>query len=52
MKLVERPGEDGVTVVTGKAEADHLRPVASHAARTRLRQEAERLAVSRDQDLA
>ena len=50
VKLVERPGEDGATVVTGKAEADHLRPVASHAARIRLRQEAERLAVSRDQD--
>lgn len=50
VKLVERPGEDGGTVVTGKAEADHLRPVASHAARMRLRQEAERLAVRRDQD--
>lgn len=50
VKLVERPGEDGATVVTGKAEADHLRPVASHAARARLRQQAERLAVSRDRD--
>ncbi len=50
VKLVERPGEDGASVVTGKAEADHLRPVASHAARMRLRQEAERLAVSRDRD--
>jgi uncharacterized protein (DUF111 family) len=50
VKLVERPGEDGAVVVTGKAEADHLRPVASHAVRTRLRQQAERLAVSRDQD--
>lgn len=49
VKLVERPGEDGATVVTGKAEADHLRPVASHAARMRLRQQAEQLAVSRDQ---
>jgi len=49
VKLVERPGEDGGTVVTGKAEADHLRPVASHAARMRLRQQAEQLAVSRDQ---
>ena len=48
VKLVERPGEDGGVVVTGKAEADHLRPVASHAARTRLRREAEQLAVSRD----
>lgn len=52
VKLVERPGEDGATVVTGKAEADHLRPVASQAARTRLRQEAERLALSRDRDPA
>lgn len=50
VKLVERPGEDGATVVTGKAEADHLRPVASHAARVRLRQQAEQLAVSRNQD--
>ncbi len=50
VKLVERPSGDGALVVTGKAEADHLRPVASHAARTRLRQQAERLAVSRDQD--
>ncbi len=50
VKLVERPGENGAAVVTGKAEADHLRPVASHAARTRLRQEAERLAVGRDGD--
>ncbi len=50
VKLVDRPGEDGAAVVTGKAEADHLRPVASHAARTRLRQEAERLAVGRDRD--
>jgi len=49
VKLVERPGENGATVVTGKAEADHLRPVASHAARMRLRQQAEQLAVSRDQ---
>ncbi len=36
-KLVERP--DGV--VTGKAESDHLRDVASHAARVRIRQQAE-----------
>ena len=50
VKLVDRPGEDGAAVVTGKAEADHLRPVASHAARMRLRGEAERLAVSRDGD--
>lgn len=52
VKLVERPGEEGATVVTGKAEADQLRPIPSHAARTRLRQEAERLAVSRDRDPA
>ncbi len=50
VKLVERPGENGATVVTGKAEADHLRPVASHAARMRLRQQAEQAAVSRDRD--
>ena len=50
VKLVDRPGEDGTAVVTGKAEADHLRPVASHAARMRLRGEAERLAVSRDRN--
>ena len=50
VKLVDRPGEGGATVVTSKAEADHLRPVPSHAARMRLRQQAERLAVSRDQD--
>ncbi len=36
-KLVERP--DGV--LTGKAESDHLRDVASHAARVRIRREAE-----------
>ncbi len=39
VKLVERPGG-----VTGKAEADHLLPLSAHAARTRLRREAERLA--------
>ncbi len=39
VKLVERPGG-----ITGKAEADHLLPVSAHAARTRLRREAERLA--------
>jgi len=54
VKLVERPGEAGATLVTGKAEADHLRPVASHAARARLRQQAEQLAAGPDQgtDLA
>ncbi len=39
VKLVERPGG-----VTAKAESDSARPVAGHAARTRLRREAERLA--------
>ena len=41
-KLVERP--DGV--LTGKAESDHLRDVASHAARTHIRQQAERQAAA------
>jgi len=45
VKLVERPCEPGAVSVTGKAEADHLRPVASHAARARLRQDAERQAI-------
>ncbi len=48
VKLVQRPGTGDGAVVTGKAEADHLRPVASHAARVQIRQEAERLAQSRD----
>jgi uncharacterized protein (DUF111 family) len=39
VKLVERPGG-----VTAKTELDSARPVAGHAARTRLRREAERLA--------
>jgi uncharacterized protein (DUF111 family) len=51
VKLVERPGEDSAAQVTGKAEADHLRPVASHAARTRLRQQAERLAMGQTKGL-
>ncbi len=41
-KLVERP--DGV--LTGKAESDHLRDVASHAARIHIRQQAERQAAA------
>jgi uncharacterized protein (TIGR00299 family) protein len=45
VKLVERPGEASAAQVTGKAEADQLRPISSHAARTRLRQQAERLAM-------
>ncbi len=36
-KLVERPGG----MVTGKAESDHLRGVAGHAARVRIRRQAE-----------
>lgn len=48
VKLVERPGEDGATSLTGKAEADHLRPIASHAARSRMRQQAERLAADQN----
>ena len=43
VKLVERP--DGRT---GKAEADHLLGLSSHAARTRLRQQAEAMAMDRD----
>lgn len=39
VKLVERPGG-----VTGKVEADHVLGLASHAARTRLRRDAERRA--------
>ena len=49
VKLVERPAQGGAAVLTGKVEADHLRPIESHAARTRLRREAESLAVARDQ---
>ncbi len=48
VKLVERPGEAGAMLVTGKAEADHLRPVASHAARVRLRRRAEQLATAHE----
>ncbi len=48
VKLVERPGGDGAKTLTGKAESDHLRPVSSHAARARLRQQAEQLAAGRE----
>ncbi len=41
-KLVERP--DGM--LTGKAESDHLRDIASHAARIHVRQQAERQAAT------
>ncbi len=44
VKLVERPDGEGATTTTGKAEAEHVRRVGSHAARIRLRREAERLA--------
>ncbi len=44
VKLAERPGSG----VTGKAEAEDLRGVASHAARMRVRQEAERQAEAAD----
>ena len=44
VKLVERPDRQRAMTLTGKAEADHLQPVASHAARARLRRDAERLA--------
>ncbi len=47
VKLVERPSPGG-PALTGKAEADHLQGVPSHAARTRLRRDAERLAVARE----
>jgi uncharacterized protein (DUF111 family) len=46
VKLVERPADRG-SLLTGKAEADHVRPVSTHAARARLRRDAERLAVER-----
>ncbi len=44
VKLVERP--DGRT---GKAEADHLLGVPGHASRTRLRRQAEAMAMARDE---
>lgn len=50
VKVVDRPGADGAGSATGKAEAEHVRPLASHAARARLRQDAERLALSSKED--
>jgi uncharacterized protein (DUF111 family) len=44
VKLVDRPGGSGARRMTGKAEADQLRAVASQAERARLRRTAERLA--------
>jgi uncharacterized protein (DUF111 family) len=48
LKLVERPDVMGATTVTAKAEADHLSPVATHAARSRLRRQAERVGEAAD----
>ena len=45
VKLVDRPMPDGGHVTTGKAEADHVRPIPTQAARARLRRDAEHLAV-------
>jgi uncharacterized protein (TIGR00299 family) protein len=44
VKLVERPDGSGARRMTGKAEADQLRAVASQAERARLRRTAEHLA--------
>jgi uncharacterized protein (TIGR00299 family) protein len=44
VKLVERPGADG-PAITAKAEADHLRPMHSHAARAQARRDAETAAL-------
>jgi len=44
VKLVDRP----TGPVTGKAEADHLRTIPTHAARARLRRKAERMAEAQD----
>lgn len=45
VKLVDRPMPDGGYIITGKAEADHFRPIPTQAARARLRRDAEHLAV-------
>jgi hypothetical protein len=44
VKLVDRPDGSGARRMTGKAEADQLRAVASQAERARLRRTAEHLA--------
>lgn len=48
VKLVERPCAAGAPSLTGKAEADHVGPVPTHAARTRLRRDAENAALASD----
>ena len=45
-KLVERPGG----ILTGKAEAEHLRDIASHAGRVQIRRQAEAQATTADLD--
>ena len=45
VKLVDRPGPGGRTIMTAKAEADRVQGVEGHEARQRLRREAERLAL-------
>ena len=46
VKLVERPSAAGAPSLTGKAEADHVIPVATHAARAHLRRDAEGVALA------
>ena len=46
VKLVERPNAAGAPCLTGKAEADHVRPIPTHAARAHLRHDAERVALA------
>jgi uncharacterized protein (TIGR00299 family) protein len=46
VKLVERPGAAGIPSLTGKVEADHIRPIATHAARAHLRRDAESAALA------
>ncbi len=48
VKLVERPNAAGAPSLTGKAEADHVIPIPTHAARAHLRQDAERVALTSD----
>ena len=48
VKLVERPNAAGAPSLTGKAEADHIRPIPTHAARARLRRDAEHAALASD----
>ena len=46
VKLVERPNAAGAASLTGKAEADHVHPIPTHAARAHLRHDAERAALA------